>query len=329
MPKGVDAVLQMKAQAGKGSPATLGPTDYAIPFVSESLQARPTIYQSEALRAQAVRDRRLARLGTLDVGGSVEIEATNKGLDLILPLVFADVTTDAGYTAPNYKKTYKPSLIETPYVTVGVSDGQTTRLFTDCKVGSFSLSGSINQLARFSLEIAGIQAEANGTPLAGNIPALEYGLYFEHAVVRLGKAGQTLEEIPVTSFNIGFNRQLNTNRYRMGSRFRRDINGQRFDITGSFTTEANPLTDKQALYNAVLNADWMALDITFTDPTNQVTVGAGPATEPSKFIVSIPYALLEWPGHNISGPDYIEGGVNFTAFAEGATAPSIVHVYKL
>ena len=327
MPKGVDAVLQMKQQTGKGVAATFSAADYAIPFVSESLQARPTVYQSEALRAQAVRDRRLARLGTLDVGGSVEIEATNKGLDLILPLVFADVTSDPAYTAPNYKKTYKPTLIEPPYVTVGISDGETTRLFTDCKVGSFSLSGSINQLARFSLEIAGIQASVNGTPLAGSIPTVEYGLYFEHAKVKLGKAGQTLEEIPVSTFNIGFNRNLNTNRYQMGSRFRRDINGQRFDITGSFSTDANPLTDKQALYKAVLDAEWMELEVSFTDPTNQVTGGTG--SEPSSFTIKVPYALLEWPGHNISGPDYIEGSVNFTAFAEGATAPSIIHVYKL
>lgn len=327
MPKGVDSVLQMKAQTGRGVPATLAPTDYAIPFLSESLQARPTIYQSEALRAQAVRDRRLARLGTLDVGGSLEIEATNRGLDLILPFIFADMTVDPALVGPNFRKTYRPTIVETPYVTVGVSDGQTTRQFTDCKVGSFALNGSINQLARFSLEVAGIEAGVSGVPLAGTIPAVEYGLYFEHAIVRLGRAGMTLEEIPVSTFDVTFNRQLNTNRYRMGSRFRRDVNGQRFEVTGSFSTDANPLTDRQALYNAVLNAEWMELEIAFTDPTNSVTVGAG--SVPSSFIVDIPYALLEWPGHNISGPDYIEGSVSFSAFAEGADLPRIIHTYRL
>ncbi|WP_164703595.1 hypothetical protein, partial [Escherichia coli] len=84
--------MVLKQQTAQGTPATLSASDYALPIRSESLQARPTIYGSEALRKQAMRDRKLARLGTLDVSGSLEVEATNHGLHIILPLVFGQVS---------------------------------------------------------------------------------------------------------------------------------------------------------------------------------------------------------------------------------------------
>jgi len=324
MPKGVDSVLVVKTQTGKGTPATFAGTDYPIPFLSENMQARPTIYQSEALRARPVRDRRLARLGTMDVSGSIELEPTNQGLHELLPMFFPDVSANANI-APDYDYTYTPGLTETDYLTVGVSDGEVTRVFTDCRMGSMSISANINQLARMSIDVTGIDASTNTTPLGSTLPTLEYGLYFEQADVVIGASGGATESIPVQSFNMNFNKNLDGNRYQLGSRYRRDVPSNRWDITGSVTVDANPLTDKEALYSAVLNAEWMQFVMTFTDPTNQLSDN----TTSSTFTISVPYALLEWPQHNVSGPDYIQGGVNFTAFAEDAVMPTLQHVYQL
>ena len=71
--------------------------------------------------------------------------------------------------------------------------------------------------------------------------------------------------------------------------------------------------------------------MTFNSTTNIVSYTAGGATKTtdSQFIVDIPFALIEWPNHNISGPDIITGAVNFTAYADGNTAVSVTHIYKL
>ena len=75
---------------------TFDGSEIALPLLSESMQAKPTIYSSEALRNRPMRSRKLARLGTLDVSGGIELEATNHMLHQVLPLVFADNQDAAG-----------------------------------------------------------------------------------------------------------------------------------------------------------------------------------------------------------------------------------------
>lgn len=340
MARGIDSIAVLKQQTAQGTPATLSASDYALPIRSESLQARPTIYGSEALRKQAMRDRKLARLGTLDVGGSLEVEATNHGLNLILPLVFGQVSTlsqvdsDTGVTwsGTNYGMKYQLSTADLPYATVAVYDGEVRRLFTDMKVSSLGLRAEINQLAMLTLDLVGIQASVDGTPVTATVPATEYGLYFEHADVLIGDAGGSLTSIPVRSFSLDINTNPNTDRYRLGSRFRRAVPTGRFDITGNIEVDANSFPgDPQKFYTAVLNGQFLQLRLVFSDPTNQVTYTAGGTTKTtnSKFIVDIPFALIEWPNHNINGPDILSGTVNFTAYADGDTAVSVTHIYKL
>lgn len=340
MARGIDSIVVLKQQTAQGTPATLSASDYALPIRSEGLQARPTIYGSEALRKQAMRDRKLARLGTLDVGGNLEIEATNHGLHIILPLVFGQVSnvtqvgTDTGVTwsGTNYGRRYQLSTADLPYATVAVYDGEVRRLFTDMKVSRLSLRADINQLALLTLDLVGIQASVDGTPVTATVPASEYGLYFEHADVLIGDAGGSLTSIPVRSFSLDINTNPNTDRYRLGSRLRRAVPTGRFDITGSIDLDANSFPgDPQKFYTAVLNGQFLQLRLVFSDPTNAVTYTAGSNTKTtnSQFIVDIPFALIEWPNHNINGPDILSGTVNFTAYADGNTAVSVTHIYKL
>ncbi len=340
MARGIDSIVVLKQQTAQGTPATLSASDYALPIRSESLQAKPTIYGSEALRKQAMRDRKLVRLGTLDVSGGLEVEATNHGLHIILPLVFGQVSnvtqvgSDTGVTwsGTNYGKRYQLSTADLPYATVAVYDGEVRRLFTDMKVSRLSLRADINQLALLTLDLVGIQASVDGTPVVATVPATEYGLYFEHADVLIGDAGGTLTSVPVRSFSLDINTNPNTDRYRLGSRFRRAVPTGRFDITGSVDLDANSFPgDPQKFYNAVLNGQFLQLRLVFSDPTNTVSYTAGSTTKTtnSQFIVDIPFALIEWPNHNINGPDIITGAINFTAYADGNTAVSVTHIYKL
>lgn len=340
MSRGIDSVLVIKQQTAQGTPATLTASDYAIPFRSESLSARPTVYQSEALRKQAMRDKKLARLGTMDVSGGVELEPTNYALNDLLPLIFqtqtalSQVGADTGVTFDpnNYGYEYSFDTGELPYATVAVYDGTVRRLFTDMKVSRASFRADINQLAQLSLEFVGINVSVDGTPVAATVPSTEYGLYFEHASVLMGDAGGTTVEVPVRSFNIDINTNPNTDRFRLGSRYRRSVPIGRIEVTGSITLDANSFPgDPQKFYTAALNAQWLQMEFKFSDPTNTVSYTAGGVTKTanSEFSIIVPFALIEWPGHNISGPDVIEGSINFTAFADGATGVKAQHIYAL
>jgi hypothetical protein len=311
-----------------------------MPLRSESLRAAPTIYQSEALRRQAMRDRKLARLGTLDVSGGLEIEATNHALDILLPLAFPKVDpitalgshTGVSFTAPEHGKVYSLDTSDLPYASVAVYDGEVRKLYTDMKVSGWRIRADINQLGQFGVDFMGINASVDGTPVTASVPSTEYGLYFEQAKVEVGDAGGTITEIPVRSFEISGNTNANGDRYRLGSRFRRTVPTGRFEVTGSITVDANSFPgDPEKFYDAVLNGQFLQMVFTFADPSNVVnyTHSAGSATTPSLFVVKVPFALIEWPEHNISGPDFIEGGVRFTAFADGADGVTIEHVYKL
>lgn len=332
MARGTESSLIVKTQAERGDDVVADGTEFALPLLSETMQARPTIYSSEALRKRAMRSRTLARLGTLDISGGLELEATNRMLHEILPLVFVDVEDAGGFgDADNIQRTYKPSTTdEADYFTQFISDGDVTRIFRDCRVNSMSIQANINQLARVSLDTPGIRADVEGAPTDGLLPDNEYGLYFEQAVVLFGDSGGVLAEIPAQSFNVQFARNLNTNRYRLGSRFRRNLPGGLFDITGSVTVDANPISgDATKLYTAVLNAEWMALSLEFTDPTNQVDSDGMGLMVDSSFVIDLPYVLIEWPQHNISGPDFLEGPVNFSAFGDEVEMPSVTHTYSI
>jgi hypothetical protein len=311
-----------------------------MPLRSETLRAAPTIYQSEALRRQAMRDRKLARLGTLDVSGGLEVEATNHGLHTLLPLAFTVVNnitqlgphTSVSFTAPEYGRQYSLDTSDLPYATVAVYDGEVRKLYTDMKVSGWRVRADINQLGLFGIDFIGINASVDGTAVTATVPATEYGLYFEQAKVEVGDAGGSITEIPVRSFEINGNTNANGDRYRLGSRFRRTVPTGRFEITGSITVDANSFPgDPEKFYDAVLNGQFLQMVFTFSDPSNVVnyTHSGGNATTPSLFVVKVPFALIEWPDHNISGPDFIEGAVRFTAYADGNNGITIEHLYKI
>ena len=328
MARGTDAVAVIAPQSsGLGQDVTVPAQAKALPLLSESMSATPTIYGSQALRKRAMRTRNLARLGTLDVGGTLEIEGTNQSLHELLPLVFPvkEDSSDPDFDgSTKLSRTYKASTAdEQDYFTVFLHDGDVRRIFRDCRVNSMTLQADINQLGRFSFDISGVRAEADTTSLTATIPSVEYGLYFEQAKVELGDSGGTLAEVPAQSFTLTVNRNLDTGRYRLGSRFKRNLPGGLFEVTGSVTLDANPLQQKDKLYKAVLNAEWMALKFSFVDPTNKV------GGQDSKLVIDLPYVLVEWPQHNITGPEAIQGAVNFTAYDDETLSPTFLHQYKL
>ena len=350
MARGVNSVVRIKAQPAINTAAAFSATDKAeiIPFTSESFKASVTQVASQALRRIGERQKKLTRMGTLDVGGSVTVEPTNNALSNLLPLIFpADGIADVGsLTAPNYGKSYRVTSSDAPYATVVVDDGEVVRAYANMKVGSFSIQSSVNQLATMNLDFVGTHFQTNPTAavtawtsgITGNVPqvglayaapAAEYGLYFDQAKLEIGTAIGTVIEIPVTDFSLNVNLNAISDRFRLGSRFRRDVPTGIADVTGSFTMDANfnpngaGITTKDWAYQAIQNSTYLALKFSFTDPTNLVD------DQPSGLVINLPYIYIDTPDWNVSNDGIVAGAINFTSYADGATGLSIEHKYKL
>lgn len=353
MARGVNSIVRIKAQAAQNTAAAFTATDKLeiIPFTTESFKASVTQVASQALRRIGERQKKLTRMGTLDVGGSVTVEPTNNALANLLPLIFpADGITNIGTpAAPNYAKTYRVTSSDRPYATVVVDDGDVVRAYANMKVSTMSIQASVNQLATMNIDFVGTNFQTNAgatqtawaNGISGNIPqvglayaspAVEYGLYFDQAKLEIGTAIGTVIEIPVTDFSLNVNLNAVSDRFRLGSRFRRDVPTGVADVTGSFTMDANynpngaGITTKDWAYQALQNSTYLALKLSFIDPTNTVDIGGATA---SSLVINLPYIYIDAPDWNVTNDGIVAGSIGFTSFADGATGLSIDHKYKL
>lgn len=339
MPRGNQSSLQILPQTNKDTVANTWATASLLPFLSESLKAEVTKYGSQALRRNSQRDKNLVRPGTINVNGGIDFEATNQSLHVLLPLGFK--RTAGTETATEKDAIYTPYQGDATYASIKVNDGEVTRLYRGAVLSQMSFSAEVDQLVRLSTTWEGIDMTATAEANAGGaLPATEYGLYFEQGQLVVGDAALTnTESVYVKSFSLDINRNATTDRFGLGSRYKRDVPVGVYDITGSIMIDANSFrssTDKAALFKAALETKMLSLQLTFVDPGN--TTGA--SATPSKFVITIPFGVIDWPDHNISSEDFIMGNVNFTSYA--ATAPaavvagtiptdqfSIQHVYKI
>ncbi|WP_155299034.1 phage tail tube protein [Deinococcus kurensis] len=330
MPQGNQAILQILPQTDKDTLATGWATATLLPFVSESLQGQVTRYGSSALSRKSQRDVALQRAGTINVSGGVEFEATNHVLHAVLPLAFATTAVDNA-AGNSYKRTYTPYVGDAKYASIKVNDSEVTRMHLGMVLAQLSMAAEVDKLATISTTWEGIDVDPQDeTNPGGAVPAKLVGLYFEQGRVTIGGT-----QVSAASFNVQINRNAKTDRFVLGSRRKRDVPVSTYDITGSVMLDANSIgAEKSALFKAALSTGTLDLELDFVDPDNVVD------GQPSRFTVRVPYATIDWPEHNISSEDFIEGNVNFTSYAVSAPAPvvagttaedqfSIVHTYAL
>lgn len=360
MARGINSTLLIKKQAAVNTVPTIGnvAADAAnvMPFTDESLKAQVNQVQSQALRRNAMRQRKLSTPGTIGVDGDVNLEATNNALHTLLPILFTSKTettapvVDAASLPTQYDRLYKLTTADRALATIFVDDGEVVKGYANMVNSQFTIGSQVDQLVKLGTTWSGTHTAisstgaAFGNGITGNVipanrtyvlPAVEYGLYFDQAKIEIGTTAangtMTVFEIPVTDFNLSVNFNADSNRNRLGSRYRRDVPTGIADVTGSFTMDANViptggtggLSTKEWAYNAVLNSTYLALKVSFVDPVNLV----GGAS--SRFEIALPYILIDVPAWNVSGPDIIQGSINFTGFADGDNGLQVVHKYSL
>ena len=351
MARGVNAIVRIKKQDGLNQAASFTATDKleVVAFNSESFRANVNQVASQSLRRQGMRQKAMTRLGTLDVGGGITIEPTNNSLANLLPLIFpTDGISNVGSeTAPAYAKQYVITASSRPYATVVVDDGELVRAYANMMVSQWTLGASVDQPTNMSVDFVGTNFQTNSGNAAtawnngvtGNIPQVglgyvsplsEYGLYFDQANVEIGTTAGDTVVIPATDFNLSVNHNAATDRFKLGSRYRRDVPTGVADVTGSFTLDANynpnggGITTTDWAYQAIQNSTYLALKLRFIDPSNEMKSG-----EASSLELTLPYIFIDTPDWNIGGPDIVTGAINFTAFADGANGLTLVHKYKL
>ena len=336
--RGVDTFLAIKEQAALKTPATLsslGSGDF-LAFNSESLSGRQRVIQSRAIRRMPMQRIAYSDYSTIEAGGGIEFTTSNYVLRKLLPLIFhGKIGTEDEPSNGGATYLLIDGGVLTPFTAfVGFDgrEGKYVRRFWGAKVNQATFSARVNDMLNLNLDIAAIAkdiiqpGDAGWTDVVLTYPGaeVEYAYVF-HQASALIKAGDMtdLAEIPVESFDVTINHNLNTNRYRLGSRYRQSLDEGVTEVTGTFTLDAAAQSlsgpalnlsggtshDPAFLEKVALQGRYAALRLDFVDPTREVAPGI-----PSKVEIELPFVRLEEPDFQVRDAGVITGSARFTAY---------------
>lgn len=161
-PSGADGQVGFVSEVTPGTAVTV---DQFVPFKSESIQNNITYLDTETVSARKVL--RLTKSGANAISGDITTELANTTIATLLRHAFGDVdTTGAG----PYVHTFTPGDLTGEAMTVQVGRPATTSTvhpftYAGCKVQSWQLSCSVDQIAELVLTLIGM-SETTGTALA-------------------------------------------------------------------------------------------------------------------------------------------------------------------
>lgn len=206
------------------------------------------------------------KAGSETVSGTVETSLWNADVATLFKHMFGSVAT-AG--AGPFTHTYTPSDLNGLAMTMQAGkpdiDG-TVRPFTwaGCKIGGWTLSASAGEKAALSLDVVGM-SEVTSTALAtaSYDSGLEMFVFTEGSLTVAGSPVSTVKSIELVADN------ALTDRPRLGSSQSLEYKQNGFKAyTGTVTTDFESLTQ----YNRYINADEVAMVLTFDNGTDTLTV---------------------------------------------------------
>ncbi len=336
--RGVDTFLAFKEQADLKTPATLaslGAGDF-LAFNSEGLSGRQQVIQSRAIRRMPMRQIAYSANGTVEAGGTVEFTTSNYVLKKLLPLVFHSKTgqeDDADGNGATF--TLVNGGVLTPFTAfVGFDgpEGKYVRRFYGAKANQATFSARVNDMLNLNLDVQAIGKDilqpgdagwVNVNPVyPGGTDEYAYVFYQARVLIKAGDMAN-LAELPVESFDVTINHNLNTNRYRLGSIYRQSLDEGVTEVTGVFTLDAAAKSvsgpalnltggsshDPAFLEKVALYGKYASLRLEFVDPTREVAPGV-----PCKLTVDLPFVRLEEPDFQVRDPGVITGSARFTAY---------------
>ena len=308
----------LAAQLGIGVETTWGtavtPTRF-YEFTDESLALSIERIESEGLRAgnRVMRSDRYA-VGQKAVEGSVSMDMTAENSGLLFQHALGQVTT----TTPSGSVKNHECVLADPYslgLTLEVgrpgNDG-TVRAFTysGCKISSFTLSNSVNELLTGEFSFIG-KDETTGSITSASYPSSQELLSFAGATISVAGSSYECKEASV-EVDLG----LDAERYILGSQtINAPVAAAMTEITGSVTAEFKDLT----AYNRFVNNTQAALTLKWEGTAISGTYKRG-------ITVTLPAVRFDGNTPNVGGPEVVDVELAYKALYNGTDAPITITV---
>lgn len=311
-----------------------------LEFLSESLDVDLTLSQGKGLRAGAILPRASRRLiATTDPKGSISVEASIKGLGLLLNAALGSLTNTA---VPSQSGAYQQ--VHTPTSTDPLSSytiqkgippvggGATTPLtFSGMVCTSLEISLKSGEIAEVSTEWMGKDISTVVSYTAPAYPTIAQDGVFHFAQGQIALGGSVTAATAtalatganavanVTDFSLKWDNGLDKKGFNLGGgskRSRKPVIGGR-SLTGKLTAEYSDTT----MRDAYLAQTPLALLLTLTS-TAVIGVSANPVLQ-----IYVPAIKLEGELPKANGGDVITVAPTFTGLEAGTGAP-IQIVYR-
>lgn len=289
-PAGFAGQFGIKTEVTPGTAVTV---DKFLPITKEGIAQDITRIDSVAIQAGRYTTAQWG-VGSQKIGGSVDLELSNKDIATLLKHCFGTVVTTG--SGP-YTHTLTPgSLLGKSFtVQVGRPDlSGTVQPFTfaGCKVASWEIAAQVDQFVNMTVDILGM-SETTATALASaSYTSGRAPFTFVQGSLSLASSSNSA----VKSVSIKGDNALDT-RFRLGSATSKEIlpTGTR-SYTGQLVTDFESLT----AYNRFVNGTETALVLAFSNGTDSLTItcnvrydGASPVLDgPGMLEQSLPFRCV-------------------------------------
>ena len=301
---GLAAQLMMAAEATPGTAVT--PTK-SFEFRSESLVQEIERIESEGIRSgQRVMRSEDWTAGTQKISGDVELELSTKNWAFLFSHMLGSVVT-AG--AGPYTHTATPGDLSGKSLTVQVGRpdiGGTVQPFTyaGCKVASWELSCSVDELALVTLSMVGM-SETTATALATASYTSGNALFsFTHGSLTVAGSSFPVKEVSLSGDN-----GLDAERFYLGQPTTSEpLEAALRDYSGSLTADFVSLD----AYNRFVNGTEAAMVLTFTRGSDSIAI-----TTNVRYDGSTP---------NVGGREILEQSLDFKCIGPSTDADALTVV---
>lgn len=313
---GLDSQLGAKKETTYGTRVV---PDKFFEFTSESLALNKNFLMSRQLGAGTTFQRSARRTATTrGGGGTISMEATNKGMGFWFDLLHADAITPVQQAATTaYKQTHNIGLTsptKSATIQVGRPDtGGTVRPFdyTGCMVTEWGFAWDIADFLTFSVTVDAQDEKTDQTLATRTIPTGLKSFNFTQGSLTIG--GVAVADVGGGSLTGG--QPLKVDRYFLGATGLKAKPIQNDFATASGTLNAD-FTDLTH-YNRFTNGTIAAVVLTFEGDTIETTY---------KETIKITMAACGFDGEtpNVAGPDVLTQSIPFVALYDGTNAPVVI-----
>jgi hypothetical protein len=314
------------AQLGVSAESTYGtfvaPSKF-IEFTKESLALKKTTAQSAGIaagRLMALSSRRVVT--RREVGGSIDLEVTNKGMGLLLQaLMGTSVTPVQQGAGPAYLQTHTLASVAGKSLTIQKGVPLTTGTVTDktfvgCKVTSGEFSCGVGEMLTGTFEIDGKDCDESQTLAAASYSSMS-PYHFGQMALKTGSFGTEAALDGIRKVSVKIERPQDVERF----------------YANQSALKKEPIENDQVKITGNLETDYVATTLddlhTSDGATSLVWEFVGPNIATTYFEtwrLTLPAIRLDEGPPQVDGFGVVKPTFNFTALYDGTNLPKIEYI---